>query len=55
MKNTLPAILLYVAVMHYLFVACLASNSNGLKTSFLVVATLAGAYLVSLFNHWEDK
>ena len=55
MKSTYAAILLPAVCLHYLFVACLTTHSNGLKTSFLVCAVLVGTWMVAMFNEWGEK
>jgi len=55
MKTTLPAILLYVAAMHFLAVACLSTHATPIKTVFLCGCVLVGAWLVSMFNDWGEK
>ena len=55
MKTTLPAILLYVAAMHYLAVACLSTNATPIKTVFLCICVLVGARLVAMFNEWGKE
>jgi hypothetical protein len=53
--KTIAPILLAVAAWHYLFLACLSTHATSAKTAFLVACVIAGAWLVSRFNNWEDK
>jgi energy-converting hydrogenase Eha subunit C len=51
----MKTILLLVVSLHYLAVACLSTHATPVKTVFLVGCVIAGAWLVSRFNNWEDK